>query len=212
MRLFVGIRPPGPALAHLGAALDAVRSVSSDWSTLRWAPEESWHLTLAFFGEVPDGRLEELTAALERATATARPFPLRLRGAGVFSQRTVWVGAAGGLDELRGLTGELRRAGEESGGRPDDRVRSRPHLTVGRVRPGGPGANGRSRSSTRSRRGSRAVDPAADPSASLVRALAVYEGPEWVVGSVALTESRPGEGRGGGPLYRDRVVLPLGPG
>lgn len=209
MRLFVGIRPPARALAHLDAALDAVRSASADsvrdGSALRWAPEESWHLTLAFFGEVPEGRVDELTAAVEDAAAAARPFSVRLRGAGVFTQRTLWVGAAGGLDELREVSAALREAGEGAGGRRDDRVRSRPHLTVGRVRPGG--AAGASRG--RRPRGAGGGD---DPTAGLVRALAVYEGPEWVVDSVLLTESRPGEGRGGGPLYLDRAVLPLGRG
>jgi 2'-5' RNA ligase len=209
MRSFVAIRPPARALAHLDVALRAVRSASAvaafDESALRWAPEENWHLTLAFFGEVPDGRVEELTAAVRDAAVGGRPFSIRLRGAGVFTQRTLWVGASGGLDELRDLSGALREAGEAAGGRRDDRVRSRPHLTVGRVRPGGAGGAGRGR---RPRGGGRGDES----TAGLVRALAVYEGPEWVVDSVLLTESRPGEGRGGGPLYVDRTVLPIGPG
>ncbi len=73
------------------------------------------------------------------------------------------------------------------------------------MRPGGAGGAGHGRRARGAGRGD-------DPTAGLVRALAVYEGPEWVVDSVLLTESRPGEGRGGGPLYVDQAVFPVGSG
>ncbi|HEU5241008.1 MAG TPA: 2'-5' RNA ligase family protein, partial [Ornithinibacter sp.] len=37
-------------LAHADAALAPVRAANPD---LRWVPPERWHLTLAFYGEVP---------------------------------------------------------------------------------------------------------------------------------------------------------------
>ena len=87
----------------------------------------------------------------------------------------------------------LRRidAGADLVARSDDRVRSRPHLTVGRVDP----SLRRSRSRwTRQAQGE-------DPADVLVRALAVYAGPSWLVEDVQLLASQPGAGRGGGPLY-----------
>ena len=44
---------------------------------------------------------------------------------------------------------------------------------------------------------------------TLVGALAVYEGPEWTVDALLLIASRPGEGRGGGPLYTAVAAFPL---
>ena len=44
---------------------------------------------------------------------------------------------------------------------------------------------------------------------TLVGALAVYEGPEWTVDALLLIASRPGEGRGGGPLYTAVDAFPL---
>ncbi len=46
--------------------------------------------------------------------------------------------------------------------------------------------------------------------AGLVRALAVYEGPRWQVDELLLVSSRPGAGRGGGPLYEAVETFPLG--
>ena len=53
MRLFAAIRPPGFVLEHLDGALAALRSGAGD--RLRWVPPEQLHLTVAFYGEVPDG-------------------------------------------------------------------------------------------------------------------------------------------------------------
>ena len=116
---------------------------------------------------------------------------LHLRGAGVFAHRTLWVGVGGDVDAMRRLSDAVRDAGADRVARSDDRVRSRPHLTVGRVDP----SLRRSRSRwTRQGQGE-------DPADVLVRALAVYAGPSWLVEDVQLLASQPGAGRGGGPLY-----------
>lgn len=197
MRLFAALRPPPAVLDHLRTALLA--TTAGVPGTVRWTAEENWHLTLAFYGEVPDGAVPELQSAVASAAADAVPLGLRLRGAGEFAHRTLWVGATGDLDPLSRLTRGLVDLGEEHLGRRDDRVRSRPHLTVARVPPAG-----------RARRAGRreAARPGLD---ALVRSLAVYEGPGWVAREVLLVESRPGAGRGGGPLYADVGRYPLGP-
>lgn len=201
MRLFAAIRPPAPVLDHLDLALRAVQAYeagTADAADVRWTVEENRHVTVAFYGPVPDGRTDELVAALEDGVGGVRPFELRLRGAGVFAHRTLWVGAAVDLEAVRQLSAVARAAGEDVDARPDDRVRSRPHLTVGRV--GTPARAAR-------RRRERASD---DPAASLVRALAVYEGPAWTVDELLLVSSEPGAGRGGGPLYTPVRSFALG--
>lgn len=115
VRLFVCVRPPAEALAHLVAALPA-----HPW------PVERWHVTLAFLGEVDDPAPVE--AALLQVVSP--PLRLSLAGSGSFG-RAVWVGLDGDTDGLHRLAASVQRpcraAGVELARRP-----YRPHLTVGR--------------------------------------------------------------------------------
>jgi 2'-5' RNA ligase len=229
--LFAAVWPPEDVLDHLDLALGAVRRTLPGDGTgpVRWSARETWHLTCAFYGDVPDGRVAELTGALGRVAASSAPYRLRLRGAGVFSHRTLWVGVGGDTAAQQALAHAAVAAGERVGARPDDRPRERAHLTIGRVRDlGGRGRRaGADRPSRRSRAaggayGGSGEGPERPPGRSwaagheppfdadvLVGALAVYEGPEWTVDSLLLVASRPGAGRGGGPLYTIVEDLPL---
>jgi len=200
MRLFAAVWPPAEVLDHLDLALAAVRRAPAGSSSARWTAREAWHLTTAFYGDVPDGVVPALVEELAGSLVGVPAYRLALRGAGVFSHRTMWVGAGGDLDEHRRVVRACVGAGVVVGVRPDDRPRDRPHLTVGRVRPGsGPPRRGPSR----------AGRDEAGAGESLMRALAVYEGPAWDVPEVLVVESRPGAGRGGGPLYTAVEHLPL---
>ena len=211
MRLFAAVWPPDDVLDHLDLALGAVRRVLPGDGTapLRWSARETWHLTCAFYGDVPDGRMPELAGALAAGAAGRTAYPLRLRGAGVFAHRTLWVGVGGDTAAQQALARVAIDAGDAAGSRPDERPRERAHLTVGRVRTPERRA-GRARGRRDADRGGRGDgDLSFDPE-SLVGALAVYEGPTWTVDSLLLVASRPGEGRGGGPLYSTVATFPLG--
>lgn len=196
MRLFAAVRPPADVLGHLAAALAGLHAPAQP-DGVRWTAEENWHLTLAFYGEVPDGALEELVTGLTGVAATTPPFSLRLRGAGVFAHRTLWIGAGGDVEVMAGLAAAAGEAGSEVTGRADERPRHRPHLTVGRVV---------AERSGRARRTGRAADQVQ----GVVHALSLYEGPSWHVDHLVLVRSRPGAGRGGGPLYDDVARIELG--
>lgn len=205
MRLFAAVRPLDDVLDHLDLALRVVRggALTDDrTSPVRWTAEENRHLTVAFYGEVRGGACDDLARELAGVAEALDPFTLRLRGAGVFSHRTLWVGASGDVDAMNRLSARAVEAGEAVGTRPDERVRSRPHLTVGRVSPA-------ARPSRRSRRRPDDEPPSA-PVDALVRALAVYEGPAWTVEELLLLESEPGAGRAGGPLYTPVASWRLG--
>ena len=212
MRLFAAVWPPTDVLDHLDLALASVRGAPAGLSSaVRWSARETWHLTVAFYGEVPDGVVPALTADLAELAAGIEPYELALRGAGVFSHRTLWVGVGGDLETQRAVTRGCVEAGESASGATDNRPRDRPHLTVGRVRPGS--RPPRRRSSRPDRPGQRPdmTGPEdEDVAASLVRALAVYEGPRWLVDELALVSSQPGAGRGGGPLYERVETFALG--
>lgn len=199
MRLFASVRPPVAVLDHLRDAL--ALTTAGLQAPVRWTAEENWHLTVAFFGDVPEGAVPELTEALARVATRSSPLELRLRGAGVFSGRTMWIGASGDTDAMAGLAAQAREAGEEVGAFRDTRERLRPHLTVGRVVDDGSAAR---RACARDR--SRLPGPVDH----LVHTLAVYEGPTWRVDELVVEESWPGQGRGGGPRYERRWSHPLG--
>ncbi|WP_147916626.1 RNA 2',3'-cyclic phosphodiesterase [Ruania zhangjianzhongii] len=170
MRLFAAIRPPEAALDHLESALAPLHAGAGD--RLRWLPREQLHLTVAFYGDVPDGAAPDLQTALASAVAGSGELRLALRGAGTFSSRNLWVGLAGQVQDLRELMAVCAQAPLTAGGeaRPP-----RPHLTVARA-------------------GRRARELDVRP---LARALAVYSGPEWTADQVRLVSSRLGEGPGG---------------
>ncbi len=208
MRLFASLRPPAAVLDHLQHALDGVSPVPLDAGPppLRWVPPEQRHVTLAFYGEVPDGALDDLAGALTGVAAQYPPLRLQLSGAGVFSGATLWVGVRAVDDEraLVRLMGEVELAGEGIS-RMEPRDRRRAHLTVARV------SARQQRDSAEQRRrgrGRRPARPAVDLS-GITHALSVYRGPVWLAEEVELVQSRLGAGRGGGPLHEVVAAAPL---
>lgn len=214
MRLFAAVWPPDDVLDHLDLALATVRGGPAGASTaVRWSARETWHLTAAFYGDLPDGAVPGLVADLAAVARGRAPFTLTLRGAGVFSHRTMWVGVGGDVEAQRRLSGACVDAGAEQGAVPDRRPRERPHLTVARIRPGArPPRRGSSRPA-RGRgpgeQGGEAPLTDQDVARGVARALAVYEGPSWTVDELCLVASRPGAGRGGGPLYEVHERFPF---
>jgi 2'-5' RNA ligase len=123
VRLFAAVVPPADAIAHLGAAVAPVREAHPD---LAWIPSQRWHLTLAFYGEVPDGELPRLERRVSRAAKGATGLDLRFAGAGHFGDRVLWAGVQGDREDLRVLARALAT----------DQRPYQPHLTLARVRHG----------------------------------------------------------------------------
>lgn len=203
MRLFAAVRPPTDVLEHLERALVLARAGSATddgRGPVRWTVPEDRHLTLAFYGEAPDGALPELEAGLERVAGATESFGLSLQGAGLFDRRTLWIGCGGDVEAMTGLMEDAGALGAEVLGRTDPRRRSRAHLTVGRVRDQ---ARGRS-----SRRGEA---PGVTAVAALAHALAVYRGPSWRVEELELVRSELGAGPGGGARHEVVGTWTIGP-
>jgi RNA 2',3'-cyclic 3'-phosphodiesterase len=132
MRLFVAIAPPAAALDELAAATVPLRDW---WPQLRWTDRRTWHLTLAFLGEVDETAAGRLGPRLERAALRHPALPLSVAGAGAFARparaRVLWAGIAGDHRALAALAGSVgagcRRAGAPP---PDEGRRLKPHLTL----------------------------------------------------------------------------------
>ena len=100
----------------------------------RWRAPESLHVTLRFFGELREDLARDLDGEL--AQVRARPFELRLEGAGAFQDgadvHAVWAGVATS-PELDRLAGACEAAARRAGLKPDRR-RYRPHVTLAYLR------------------------------------------------------------------------------
>ena len=94
------------------------------------------HLTLKFFGNVPDDEIEALARAARDAALETGPLQLQATGAGAFpnptAPRVVWLGLGGDLVPLTQLFYRLEKAYAALGYPPEGRAFN-PHLTLGRV-------------------------------------------------------------------------------
>lgn len=181
MRLFASLAPSPQAREHL---LGALRPIRADLGPdLRWTDPQQWHLTLAFYGEQPEGAVDDLLAHLSLAAAGGRAMELSLKGAGSFNQKNLWIGVGGETTVLKQLMADCLLD-------PLERSRQRAHLTVAR--------------SARNRQ--RGWDPVL---ADVVHALAIYRGPVFPATQIDLVHSTLGAGRGGGAHHQVIASVPL---
>ena len=137
MRLFAAIDPPAADREWLLAWLTAAHLEATD---LRLTPSDLWHVTLAFYGEVPGANLAELTERLQRAAQRSEALTIQLRGVGSFPRdparaNVLWVGVDGDLPQLTRLADRCVAAGRRTGLNVDARKYD-PHVTIGRPRHG----------------------------------------------------------------------------
>ncbi len=182
MRLFVAVVPPRPVLLELRAALTTLPHTGG---SLRWRHPESWHITLAFLGEVPRDTLPELTERLARAASRATPMELSVAGGGHFDSRVLWAGVQGDRDRLGRLSETVAAAARRCRVKVDDRP-YRPHVTLARVR------------------GEEPTD--LQP---YVERMAAFRTPRWLVKEMELIESVPPTTVGRAPIYLSRGHWPL---
>ena len=166
MRLFVAVAPPPEALDELAAATAPLRGA---WPQLRWADRRTWHLTLAFLGEVDEPAAGRLAPRLERAAHRHPALTLAVAGAGAFARparaRVLWAGIGGDRGALSRLAGSVaagcRRAGAPP---PDERRGFAPHITLAHCR-------------------------AVTDVRALVESLSGYAGTPWPVSEIQLVRS-----------------------
>ena len=138
MRSFLAVALREPALSETGRLLDEL-AAAVPRPDCRWVRSEGLHLTLHFFGELDEGRVGDVLAAVEPVAAATPPFALALGGLGSFpprrEPRVLWLGVTGGLEPLavlaRGCRTRLAGVDFEIDERPFSA-----HCTLGRPRPG----------------------------------------------------------------------------
>ena len=127
IRLFAALALP----PDIGRPLQ-VRQTGIDGA--RWRPLEALHVTLRFFGDIPEDVARDLDAEL--LGLSGRPFEIELAGAGAFADggdiHAVWAGVAENA-ELRRLAAACEGAARRVGLKPDGR-NYRPHVTLAYLR------------------------------------------------------------------------------
>ncbi|GHH90783.1 RNA 2',3'-cyclic phosphodiesterase [Streptomyces capillispiralis] len=134
MRLFAAVLPPDDVVHALAVEVGRLKKLPGA-DGLRWTGRPGWHLTLAFYGEVDDTLVPDLTERLARAASRTEPFELALCGGGQFGHgRALWAGADGDLRTMRLLAGRSEAAARKAGVAMDEHRRYKAHLTVARSR------------------------------------------------------------------------------
>ena len=134
IRAFIAIELPERILQRL---VEAQSILKGRHLGIRWVRKEGIHLTLKFLGNIDSNDVEQVVAAMGRATKTFSPFTLRGEGIGVFPDlrraRVVWAGVSGDAEGLcalqSNLDSELKRIGF-----PKEKRVFNGHLTLGRVK------------------------------------------------------------------------------
>lgn len=123
IRLFAAIAVPEAVGLALAPAQDGVRGA-------RWRALEALHVTLRFFGDIPEDVAEDVDTEL--SAISARPFELTLQGAGAFGEaeriNAVWAGVQES-EPLRRLAERCEGAARRAGLKPDKR-NYLPHVTL----------------------------------------------------------------------------------
>jgi 2'-5' RNA ligase len=134
IRSFLAIELPKPILRKIEEVEADLKAAHAD---VRWVNPEKIHLTLKFFGNIEESRIDSIFQSIEEPVRNTQPFSLKVQEVGAFpsmkSPRVIWMGLVNGSQILTSFQKEIEAQLEKIGFRPEDRP-FRPHLTLGRVK------------------------------------------------------------------------------
>jgi len=138
IRTFVAVEMDPAIRKGAQGLIEKFRAAGAEVS---WTAPENMHLTLKFLGDVSDADVPGVCEAVRGAVAGVAPFDLEIRGAGAFPNlsrpRVIWLGSAEGDEPMADLADRIDTALKKLGFAREAR-RFHAHLTLGRVRRGGP--------------------------------------------------------------------------
>ncbi len=133
MRVFAAIKPPPSIIRKLVLLQKGVEDA-------RWSDPDKLHITLGFFGDVANEKIEILDYELVQHGRTG--FDVALSGAGHFGNKephAIWIGVDMSKD-LRGLYKHCRRAARHAKIEMESR-KFMPHVTLAYLKDGTPHAH-----------------------------------------------------------------------
>ena len=136
LRSFLAIELPGTILKKIGEVQEDLKSSHAD---VRWVSSEKIHLTLKFFGNINESKIEPIVKSIEGPIQTTLPFPLKVKGIGAFphlkNPRVIWIALLDEKEVLVSFQKRMETELEKIGFEPEDRP-FQAHLTLGRVKSG----------------------------------------------------------------------------
>lgn len=143
-RLFCAIALPPRLRAQLADLVKpAVRKLREDradgWCSARLESPDKFHITLKFYGDVPEAKLPELKDALRAAASRHEPFSLNLDYTGYFppsgAPRVFWMGVTGpdGGKQLQSLRRDVEANSVRAGFEAEPK-KFHPHITLARFK------------------------------------------------------------------------------
>jgi 2'-5' RNA ligase len=134
IRSFLAIELPKPILRKIEEVQGDLRLTHAD---VRWVNPEKIHLTLKFFGNIEESRVDPIFKSIEKTIRNTSPFSLKVRGVGAFPQmknpRVIWMGLVEEGEDLTSFQKQIETQLEKIGFPPEGRF-FHPHLTLGRMR------------------------------------------------------------------------------
>jgi 2'-5' RNA ligase len=134
IRSFLAIELPKPILRKIEEVQGDLRSTHAE---VRWINPEKIHLTLKFFGNIEESRIESIFKSIEEPIRSTLPFSLKVRGVGAFpnlkNPRVIWMGLVEGREVLISFQEQMEIQLKKIGFQPEDRP-FHPHLTLGRMK------------------------------------------------------------------------------
>jgi len=134
IRCFLSLDLPDSLRPQLALVQGELKKSGAD---VRWVQVGNIHLTLKFFGNIPDADVDPLVQAAREVAALQKPLQLQVTMAGAFptmkSPRVIWLGLGGETVPLAQMYHKLEKAFESLGYLPEGRAFN-PHLTLGRVK------------------------------------------------------------------------------
>jgi RNA 2',3'-cyclic 3'-phosphodiesterase len=133
IRSFLAIELPGVISKKIEEVQEDLKLSRAD---VRWVAPEKIHLTLKFFGNIEDARVDVIVKAIESPIHSVASFPLGVRGVGAFptlkNPRVIWMGLIDERGVLVALQKQIEAELEKIGFETEKRA-FKPHLTLGRV-------------------------------------------------------------------------------
>jgi 2'-5' RNA ligase len=134
IRSFLAIELPEPILRKIGEVQGDLKSAHAG---VGWTNPEKIHLTLKFFGNIEESRIDFIFKSIEEPIRKTLPFSLKVRGVGAFphlkNPRVIWIGLVDEREVLTSLQKQIETQLEKVGFQPENRP-FHPHLTLGRMK------------------------------------------------------------------------------
>ena len=136
IRTFAAIELSGSIKERIETHIKKLRSAVPE-ANPSWTRVDNIHLTLKFFGDVEETRIERIARAVSKAVDTFAPFDISIGDTGAFPKpsqpRVLWIGIEDTTGQLSRLHNRFEEECALEGFDKESRA-FRPHLTIARIR------------------------------------------------------------------------------